>query len=106
MITEIVLFELPAGIRREAVMEKYRQTAPAWARNEDLLHKFYFFNAERSQGGGVYVWKNMAAALRWHGEEYRARIRSLYGSEPQMSYFDTLTVVDNLRQQVSEPEQA
>lgn len=106
MITEIVLFELPAGISRGEVMAKYRQTAPAWSKNEDLLRKYYFFNSAESVGGGVYVWKDKAAALRWHGEDYRARIRALYGSEPQMTYFDTLLTVDNVLGQVSEPAQS
>ena len=103
MITEIVLFDLPAGTGREDLMAKYRQTASAWARNGDLVRKYYFFDAAQCVGGGVYIWKDKAAALRWHGDEYRARIRDLYGSEPHMTYFDTLVVVDNQLGQVSEP---
>lgn len=105
MITEIVTFALPAGIDREQVARKFRQTAPAWSKNQDLVQKFYFFDAARSLGGGVYVWKTKAAALRWHGEDYRQRIRSLYGSEPAMAYYDTVLVVDNLRGDVTEPVQ-
>jgi hypothetical protein len=103
MITELVFIDLPKGITREEVMAKYRQTAAAWSRNEDLVHKFYFFDAAKSQGGGVYIWKTRDAAYRWHGEEYRSRIRALYGSEPRMSCFDTLLVIDNVLKQVSEP---
>ncbi len=106
MITELVFFDLPEGITREEVTAKYRQTAPAWSRNEDLVHKFYFFDAAKSQGGGVYIWKTMEAARRWHGEEYRNRIRTLYGSEPTMTYLDTLVVVDNVARQVAEPAAA
>jgi hypothetical protein len=106
MITEIVLFGLPKGISRDEVMAKYRQTAPAWSKNEDLVRKYYFFNSAESVGGGVYVWKDKAAALRWHGEEYRGRIRALYGYEPQMTYFDTLLTVDNVLGRVSEHMQA
>jgi hypothetical protein len=61
MITKIVMFALPEGIGRDEVVAKYRQTAPAWSKNEDLLHKFYYFDAERSLGGGVYVWKTAEA---------------------------------------------
>jgi hypothetical protein len=106
MITELVFFDLPKGITREEVMAKYRQTAPAWARNEDLVHKFYFFDPAKSQGGGVYIWKTREAAHRWHGEEYRNRIRALYGSEPRMTYLDTLVVVDNVLKRVAEPAEA
>lgn len=102
MITEIVTFDLPKGISRAEVMEKYRQTAPAWLENPDLIRKNYFFDEARSIGGGVYVWKSPEAAEKWHGEEYQQRIQELYGSEVTMTRFDTLLVVDNVAQEVSE----
>jgi hypothetical protein len=106
MITELVFFDLPRGITREEVMAKYRQTAPAWSKNEDLIHKFNFFDAAMNRGGGVYIWKTKEAAQRWHGEAYRNRIRALYGSDPAMTYLDTLLVVDNVLDRVSEPVEA
>ncbi len=106
MITELVFFDLPRGITREEAMAKYRETAPAWSKNEDLVHKFYFFDAAQSRGGGVYIWRSRAAAQRWHGDEYRNRIRALYGSEPKITCLDTLLVVDNVLKQVSEPVEA
>lgn len=106
MITEVVHFDLPGSMSREELLAKYRQTAPVWSNNEDLVHKFYFFDESQSLGGGVYIWKTKEAALWWHGEEYQARIKELYGSEPRMTYYDTLVVVDNISNQVSEPEPA
>ncbi len=103
MITELVLFDLPKGITREEVMAKYRQSIPTWSGNGDLLHKAYFFDEEKSQGGGVYLWKSAEAARRWHGEEFLNRIRTVYGSEPRITCLDTLIVVDNVAGQVSEP---
>ncbi len=105
MITETVYFDLPKGTSREEVLAKYRQTAPAWAGNTDLVQKYYFFDEAHSVGGGVYVWKSMEAAKKWHGDEYRARIKELYGSEPRMEYHDTLLVVDNMNGEISEPAQ-
>jgi hypothetical protein len=61
MITEIVMFALPEGICRDEVVAKYRQTASDWSKNEDLPLKFYYFDAERSLGGGVYVRKTAEA---------------------------------------------
>lgn len=106
MITEIAHFDLPRGISRDEVLAKYRQTAPAWSKNDDLVQKYYFFDEERNLGGGVYIWKTMEAAQRWHGDEYKARIKSLYGSEVRMTYYDTLLVVDNMSACVTEPPKA
>ncbi|KAJ54774.1 hypothetical protein ACMU_16805 [Actibacterium mucosum KCTC 23349] len=102
MITEIVTFDLPKGISRDEVMAKYRTTAPAWSQNTDLIRKNYFFDETKSQGGGVYVWKSMEAAEKWHGAEYQQRIRDLYGSDVTMTRFDTLLVVDNVTGEVTE----
>ena len=106
MITEIVHFDLPKGISRAEVLAKYRQTAPAWSQNEDLVQKYYLFDETKSLGGGVYVWKTMDAARKYHGDEYKARIKELYGSEARITFFDTLLVVDNVSNQVSEPQKA
>ena len=106
MITEPAFFDLPRGITREEVKAKYRQTAPAWSKNEDLVHKFDLFDTAKNRGGGVSIWKSREAAQRWHGEAYRNRIRALQGSDPTMTYLDTLVVVDNVVDRVSEPAEA
>ena len=106
MITEIVQFDLPKGISREDILDKYRQTAPAWSKNRDLVQKYYFFDEKESIGGGVYIWKTMDAARKWHGDEYKARIKELYGSEARMTCYDTLLVIDNVTEQLSEPSKA
>ncbi len=103
MVTELVFFDLPRGTTREEALAKYRQTAPAWAQNEDLVRKYYFHDAAGNRGGGVYFWKSRAAAERWHGAAYRERIRALYGSEPAITILDTLLVVDNVLGEIAEP---
>ena len=103
MITEIVSFELPAGTTRQQALEKYRETAPVWAANPDLLRKTYFFDAEACRGGGVYVWKDRAAAARWHDEAFRARIREHYGCEPSFQILDAVVEVDNVAGEIREP---
>ena len=106
MITEIVYFDLPKDMTREEIIAKYRQTAPIWAANEDLVHKFYHFDEATSRGGAVYIWKTAEAAEKWHGPEFKARIKEFYGAEPQMIRHDTLVVVDNPNGTISEPPKA
>ena len=104
MITEIVQFELAPGTTRDEALEKYRMTADAWSKNEDLVQKHYIFDASDNVGGGVYIWKTMEAADKWHGEQYKARVKELYGSEAKMIRYDTLLVVDNKNDEVFEPK--
>lgn len=95
MITEVVLFNLPEAMTRDQVISNYRQTAAKWQANPDLIRKNYLFDADARQGGGVYLWKDIAAAKRWHDDAWRAKVVELYGSEPMIRYFDTPIVVDN-----------
>jgi hypothetical protein len=62
--------------------------------NPDLIRKNYLYDAARGIGGGVYLWRSLGDAKRWHGEEFRKRVLDLYGSEPSFAYFETPIVVD------------
>jgi hypothetical protein len=80
VITEIVLFSLPEGMTREQVVAAFRDSAPKWRANPDLIRKNYLYDAEK----------------RWHGEEFRKLVRQRYGSDPVFQYFETPVVVDNV----------
>ncbi|CAB3764232.1 hypothetical protein [Paraburkholderia solisilvae] len=94
MITELVFFDLPPDITREAVLALYRKTAEKWLTNPDLIQKYYFFDPERALGGGVYIWKDREAAERWHGAEYRQMVQTMYGSPPRIQILDALLHVE------------
>ena len=102
MITELVLFDLPADMSREDLLAKYRSTAPKWQANPDLIRKTYVYDPERRQGGGVYLWRDVDAARRWHDDEWRSFVVELYGSEPVIRYFETPLVVDNAAGEIVE----
>ena len=46
--------------------------------------------------GGVYLWESRAAAEKVYSAEWRERVAKLYGNAPQVVYFDTPVIVDNL----------
>lgn len=95
MITEIVTIKLPDKATREDVFQKFEKTAAIWRDNPDLIRKYYLFDADKSVVGGVYLWKEMEHAQKWHGDEFRRRVRETYGAEPQSQFFETPIVVDN-----------
>jgi hypothetical protein len=106
VITEIVLFGLPEGMTREELVRNYRETAPKWRANPDLIRKTYLFDPEKRQGGGVYLWRDIHAARRAHDESWRHSVRELYGSDPTVRYFVTPLVVDNELEHVVEEAHA
>ena len=95
MITELVTFKLPAGATRESVFANFEKTAEGWLKNPDLVRKYYLFDPVLSVAGGVYLWKERAHAEKWHGAEFREKVRALYGAEPQSQFFETPIVVEN-----------
>jgi len=102
MIITVVTFGLPPSTRRADALALYQGSAPRWASNPDLVEKTYFFSADRSLGGGVYHWRSLEAARRWHGEDYRRQIRERYGSEPRIDMFEAVLHVDTATKAVVE----
>jgi hypothetical protein len=101
MITEIVTFKLPEGMTREEVVAQYEKTAPIWRDNPDLIRKNYLYDDKKGIAGGVYLWKEKAHAEKWHGAEFRKRVKELYGAEPESQFFETPIVVDSLAGEIA-----
>lgn len=102
MITEYVLFDLPAGMSREQVVAGMRAVAPKWRAMPELIRKTFVYDALAGQTGAFYLWKNKAAALRAHDAAWRAGVLQTFGSVPVIRYFETPLVVDNALQQTIE----
>lgn len=103
MITEYVLFDVPASMTRDEVVAAMRAVAPKWRSTPDLIRKTFIYDPERNQSGAFYLWKNQAAALHAHGEAWRRDVMETFGSIPVIRYFQTPLVVDNaLRETIGE----
>ena len=105
MITEIVIIKLPEGTTREETIASFEKTAPTWRENPDLIRKNYLFDAEKGIAGGVYLWKEMANAEKWHGAEFRKKVKEIYGAEPESQFFETPIVVDNLTGEIARDQE-
>jgi hypothetical protein len=100
MITEYVLFDLPADIGRDEVVRGMHEVAPRWRANPELIRKTFVHDPQTNQAGAFYLWPNRAAAQRAHDDAWRQRVFDTYGSVPVIRYFDTPLVVDNAIGQV------
>lgn len=95
MILELVLFENPPDLSREAELDGARHVVAKWRANPDLLRKHFMRSENGNEGGAVYVWKTRAAAEAAHGAEWRAAVKARTGNEPTCRYFDLLILLDN-----------
>ena len=51
--------------------------------------------------GGVYMWESQEAAERFYSGEWLAGIRARYGTEPKITYFETVALTDKASGQAS-----
>ena len=89
----IVRFPAPTGIPREKLHAVLEETVPRYQGIRGLHRKYFMGNA--SFGGSVYEWESRAAAQAFYNEQWRERLRTVYGAHPQVEYFDVHAVVDN-----------
>ena len=101
MICEIVRFQVREGATRNDVLSDARSVATRWRQEPDLIRKHFLFDGDR-ETIGMYLWKSRDAAEKAHDETWRQRVRDTHGSEPSISYFDTLMIVDNWADSVTE----
>jgi hypothetical protein len=95
MITAVVTFKLPHGFTRQQYLENAQKAAPRFQAMPGLIRKQFLFNAERGVGGGVYLWETRDAAEACYAGAWRDNLRTIYGVEPEITYFDSPVVVDN-----------
>ncbi len=104
MITVLISFKLAPGTTRADALKIYRHSAKKWANNADLIEKFYYFDEPTLLGGGVYIWKSIEAARRWHGSDYVAMVESVYGNAPRIQMLDTLIHIESTTMRIVEFE--
>ncbi len=95
MITAIVQFSLPKPITLEEAARVFESTAPKYQGLQGLARKYYLRSEDGLRAGGVYLWESRAAAETVYNDEWKARVKQLYGSEPEITWFDTPVIVDN-----------
>jgi hypothetical protein len=95
VITAIVRFKLPADVDAAKAAELFRATAPKYQALPGLIRKYYIYDSASHTGGGCYLWESREAAERFYDANWRKTITERYGN-PELSYFDTPVIVDNI----------
>jgi hypothetical protein len=95
MITAIVQISLPEPISSEAAARAFELTAPIYQGFRGLARKYYLRSEDGRRVGGVYLWETRAAADALYNADWKARVKQLYGADPEISWFDTSVIVDN-----------
>ncbi len=93
MIAKLVSFQLPKDMSRDEVVVIAREVAIEWLKHPKLLRKDFLLD-ENNRTYGYYVFADRESAEQAHDEEFLLRLKSQFGVEPEMQYFDYLMTAD------------
>ena len=96
MMTAIVQFKLPNPVSRDKAQELFLGTAQKYREAQGLIRKYYLVSDDGTTAGGAYLWESQEDAERMYTPEWHEYITKSYGAEPQLQYFETPVVVDNV----------
>jgi len=100
MITALVQFRLPQPVTREKARQLFVGSAPKYREASGLIRKYYLLSEDGGTAGGVYLWKSKKDAAGLYTREWENVIRERYGAQPQITYFESPVVVDNLTREI------
>lgn len=90
----IVRFPAPPGLSGDRLRAVLEQAVPRYEGIDGLRRKYFLGNS--TFGGGVYEWESRAKAQAFYDDQWRERLRTVYGAHPQVEYFDLHAEVDNI----------
>ena len=91
---------MPESATLEEVTSIFQSTAPRYRGLAGLVRKYYLFDPETKMAGGVYLFEARAEAEALFNDEWRALIKHKYGAAPEVRYFETPVVVDNVAEEI------
>jgi hypothetical protein len=94
MITAIVLYDLPPSIGLEECRKHFTAIAPSFMKIPGFVRKQFICLNEGRVAGGVYMWETREAAEKFYNGPWMEGIRERYGSEPKITYFETVALAD------------
>ena len=107
MIIAIVQAKMPEGLTREEHAERSKKSAQRFLGMSGLMRKNFLANFEKGVGGGAYCWETREAAEACHspGGAWWENFTKSFGVEPEVSFFESPVLVDNVLGKIVTPEE-
>tara|TARA_B100000579_G_C22760390_1_gene818653 strand:+ start:671 stop:1042 length:372 start_codon:yes stop_codon:yes gene_type:complete len=94
MVVVRVLFPT-AGMNPAEFNEKMVASIPRYEGLDGLVRKYYVLTEDEQKGGGIYLWESREKAEQFYNQEWKTRIKELFGEAPMLEYLDCSIVIDN-----------
>jgi hypothetical protein len=95
MIVAVVNFALPAPLTTDEARAMFEASAPSYQNVDGLRRKHFLLADDGRSAGGVYLWDSREQAEALYDDAWRARLAARYGSEPNVTYYDSQVTVDS-----------
>lgn len=107
MIIALVQAKMPEGLTREEHAKRSKNGADRFLGMPGLMRKNYLANFESRVGGGAYCWETREAAEACHrpGSDWWENFKKNFGVEPQVTFFESPVLVDNVLGEIITPTQ-
>jgi hypothetical protein len=100
MIVVLTSFRLPKPITPDEARRIFLSTAPTYRGVQGLVRKHYVLSDDGATAGGVYFWKSREEAEAMYTPSWRSFVKAKYGTDPQVTYYESPVLVDNEAQQI------
>lgn len=87
-VSTVVTIALPAGLSKAQLVQEFQAAIPTYRAVPGLLRK-HFIITDDGRFGGIYLWKDRAAADQWFSAAWKERVRGTYGTDATLEWFDT-----------------
>lgn len=87
-VSTLVTIRTPAGIGKPQLVQEFQAAIPTYRAVPGLLRK-HFIITDDGRFGGIYLWKDQAAAEEWFNAAWKERVRATYGTDATLEWFDT-----------------
>jgi hypothetical protein len=91
-VATLVVIKTPSDLTRAKIEAGFAASVPTYQKVPGLIRKYYTVNGDGF--GGIYLWKDRAAAEAWYTAAWAAQCKQRYGTECQLTWFDTPLQID------------
>lgn len=95
MITAICKYSLRDDLTPAEAMKEMKETIHVYKGRPGLIRKYICVNMEEKYGCGIYLWEDRASAEAYFADAVPV-MREQLGCEPEVTYFFTPLVLDNV----------
>jgi len=92
-VASLVAIPVPPGVERAQLVQLFEASQPQYRQIPGLIRKYYTVGDDK-RAGGIYLWRDRAAAEAFYSDAWKAGVLKRWGQPASVSYFEVPIVLD------------